>query len=166
MLRLKTKPIILAVLTVLIILNLSFIWSHSLYSKTESSAQSGAVVEILTDILPILKNLPYETLDIGIRKLAHFSEFCSLGILTALLTYFLTEGTFRDFRYNCVVTSLLCLAAASTDEMLQIFSSRGNTISDVILDFFGSVFGIASVILILYLIKRNKSKKLNSPTAD
>ena len=160
----KIRSLLIIFLVLLISLNLAFIWSHSLYSKTESAEQSGEIVNGVSNAFSFLGFLSYETLDIVIRKLAHFSEFFSLGTLCSFLTYLLTIGNFRDYRYNCAVTSLLCLAAASTDEMLQIFSGRGNMISDVLLDFSGAVTGIVFAAALLYLIKEkpNRIKRLRS----
>lgn len=117
-------------------------------------------------MIPSLEKIPYEILDIAIRKLAHFAEFCSLGMLSALLTFLITDTAIDNFYRNCIFTALVTLSVASTDEMLQIFSNRGSRVTDVMIDFSGAVIGIAAVMLIIRSVIIKARKKSSAPTAN
>lgn len=162
----NTRSFFMLILVILIIANISFIWSRSLYSKNESATQSGEIVSNVTKMIPSLEKIPYEILDIAIRKLAHFAEFCSLGMLSALLTFLITDTAIDNFYRNCIFTALVTLSVASTDEMLQIFSNRGSRVTDVMIDFSGAVIGIAAVMLIIRSVIIKARKKSSAPTAN
>ncbi len=133
-----------------------------MYSRDASAEQSGGIVETLRGLIPFLSEFEHEEIDVVIRKTAHFVEFASLGFLSALFTYFLFDSDHRYFRYRCVITAMLCLFVASTDEMIQLFSGRGDQVKDVILDFSGAVTGILAVILGTCILKRKRIKNSSS----
>ncbi len=66
-------------LTVLIGLNLAFIWGNSALPGKQSGEMSGTIVAVLAGIFPIFQG---EAGHFLLRKLAHFSEFACLGFLT------------------------------------------------------------------------------------
>ena len=51
------------------------------------------------------------------------------------------------------------LAAAVTDETIQIFSQRGSRVADVVLDFSGAVAGALVIALIALLHRRRRKRR-------
>ena len=122
---------------VLLTVNLVFIWGNSLLPAELSSAFSQWVKSILQMIFP--SALPGQSGSGLVRKLAHFCEFCTLGLLLTWLfgmlcrKWFLTKGL-----------PLLCgAAAAGIDETIQCFvPGRGPSLRDVGIDTLGVTLGI------------------------
>lgn len=140
----KKKRIILLILLVLI---LSFIWINSMLSKETSKAFSDFILHLLFQ--------SERTGNTGegfpIRKIAHFLEFAVLGADVFLL--FDKHG----FKKRILASFIFCAISASIDETIQIFSHRGNSILDVMLDTCGSVFGILiTLIIIVFFVKKNR----------
>lgn len=93
-----------------------------------------------------------------IRKSAHFFEY---GLLAALLA--IDFYLFKQSRLNLVMYSLfITLLCAVGDEFYQSFIGRGSDVRDIVIDFSGSLFGIACVGVVLGLIKSSKSKIMKS----
>ncbi len=126
-------------LTVLIILTVSFIFSQSMLPPEKSSAESDKVGDIVADIIPpetetggfVQRNL---------RKLAHFVEFFALGAEVSLLVI----AVLRSWKYAVLSLPSSALVAL-LDETIQIFSNRGPAVTDVWIDVLG--FSAASVII-------------------
>ena len=136
----RGKKISTALLLLAILAALAFIWGNSLDSAVESAAKSGRVLVVgqggVTDHL--------------VRKLAHFTEYAVLGALLLLLT----AVGFR-VRLQTVVNCLFFLmAAALTDETIQIFTGRGPQIQDVWLDFAGGFTGLLVMLALWALLRR------------
>jgi len=129
-------------LIVLLILILAFIWGQSVLSADISRSESGFVLTILRPLLAIIFGEATVTHHF-VRKLAHFSEFFLLGAtLFALLP---------RRRWRLPLSAGLCLLAALLDETIQLFSGRGDQISDVWLDFSGAAAGILLCFLLRLL---------------
>ena len=122
-------------LAVLVALSLVFIWGNSLLSKEVS----GAISDFFQyNIFGFSGGGTSGTVNsTPIRKLAHFTEFAALGAALSLIFYDKAK------RYSAAF--FLAAAAACTDETIQIFSHRGNSIKDVLLDCCGAAFGILVV---------------------
>ena len=136
---------------------LAFIFSNSLQSSTRSSAQSGRVVQFVSDLYEALtgKLLHPDRITYAIRKLAHFLEFALLGFLgTSSLASF-----FGRVRGRAHVLLFWGLAVAVTDEFIQRFSrGRSPQVSDITLDFCGFLLGFALAWLISALLARKRRK--------
>ena len=131
-------------LRLLLIATLCFIWGNSLLSRDDSAALSQGFTAWLRSIgVPVTEHF--------VRKLAHFCEFGLLGVELALL-FWLRSGL--GLREICI-SAVLALAAAVTDETIQIFTSRGSQLTDVLLDFAGAVTGI---LLCALLVRRGFEK--------
>ena len=129
----------------LIVLILIFIWGNSLLSKEVSGAISDF---IQYNIFGFSGGGTGGTVNsTPIRKLAHFMEFAALGAALALLFFDKAKRYLRAFCFAA--------AAACADETIQIFSHRGNSIKDVLLDCCGAAFGIFMV----WMIMRRKNKE-------
>lgn len=125
-------------LRLLLIATLCFIWGNSLLSRADSAELSNWLTRWLNSIgIPVTDHF--------VRKLAHFSEFALLGCELTLL-FWLRSGL--RLRELCI-SAVLALAAAVTDETIQIFTSRGSQLTDVLLDFAGAVTGILLCTLLI-----------------
>lgn len=135
--------------TVLVCANLLFIWGNSLLPASVSSAISGWVKELLGFVLGGLGTGQGEG---PIRKLAHFLEFTSLGLL---LGWRISMDRIKTW---ILPTFLSGVSVACVDELLQHFSpGRAPRILDVCIDAAGVVLGIG----LLFLGKHIRSKKQN-----
>ncbi len=161
----KKRLILRLIIYILIVLNVAFIWSMSLFSREASSGQSMGIVGRLFEIFPSLRRFSAEVLEVIIRKLAHFCEFASLGALSAFAVWEHTSRHGDAFFGFAFPVLLSCLAVASTDETIQLFFDRGCRIRDVMLDFSGAVFGFFAVSLLRAIILFIRSKK-NTATAE
>jgi VanZ family protein len=141
----KKKETVRAVLTVLIVLTLIFIFRNSTDSKEESSALSLYVKELVGPILEVFVGKGNVTEHL-VRKLAHFTEFFALG----------TEFSFLIINEKQVAPagiSLILLAglvSALSDETIQLFFDRGSSVMDVWLDFAGYCSAVALILLIFF----------------
>ena len=153
----KTRKILTAIVILLLIATLVFIWGNSLESVQESNTKSGNTLRIITPPLELFVGRGNVT-DHIVRKLAHFLEFGALGCELALLTVLRRRVRLQSV-LNCLSAGL---AVAVTDEALQILSDRGSQVSDVLLDLGGSAAGIAFILLIdgiIILIRNRKNVK-------
>lgn len=125
------------VLALLLALSLAFIWGNSLMTRAESQAVSQG---LLAELCAALENVGLHldpVNDHWLRKLAHFGEFGLLGAELCALMYLNRRQCFQGF-INC---AFLGLAAAVTDEALQLISNRGSQVQDILLDFAGFAAG-------------------------
>ncbi len=136
-------------LSFLLAATLCFIWGNSMLSRSESTELSMGLVESLTPLFEALHLPPPE--EHVIRKLAHFGEFALLGAELGAL-FFINRG--RCFK-NAFYSALSALAAASIDEMIQLFSNRAAMIRDVLLDFSGAL----TAIVLLWLLTQDKKSE-------
>ena len=156
-----TRPIM--ILAFVCAVNLAFIWGHSLLSVSLSSGESSRILRFLLSALHIeVSPDQFSSLHHLLRKFAHFTEFACLGALSATITYYISD---RDISRTWTVKSLpilFCLLAASTDETIQIYTGRGNSVSDILLDFCGSLCAML-VFFIIVLIKSRSEQKITDP---
>ncbi len=135
----KKRRFAITTVGVLTALNIIFIWVNSSMSADDSAAKSSFFAKLLSHIF---QDAEFVTLELFVRKLAHFTEFACLGMLSILLLYFIFDADLRRTWSMTAAPVLGCLFVASTDETIQVFSDRGNSVYDVILDLSGSVFAI------------------------
>lgn len=149
----KTKQTVaFSVLTVCVV---AVIFWNSLQDVQASSELSSRVLTWLKPVLLALFGPSEELLHEGVRKMAHFVEFAALGLCLC--------GTADGLRTRFWRTSMLffplfaVLSVAVTDEFIQFFSDRSSAVNDVILDFFGGVFGMA-IMAVLFEVLRSRKK--------
>ena len=142
MMNLTNKNIVKLTLFLLIILTLAFIFIQSMLPPEKSAEQSGAVGEIIEEIIP--PETPVGGyVQTNLRKIAHFVEFAVLGIWVTLLVVLFYRR--KPFIFSSFVFAILM---GLFDETIQIKSGRGASVSDVWLDF----FGFASSAVIIYTV--------------
>ena len=151
----KNKRIAIAVLSIVVALTVLFIFSNSLKSREESAKDSTLIAKAIGPILEWLCGCSIENVGHVVRKLAHFSEFCVLGLATAGLVLVIDA---RRAWWLAGYSLLFCLFVAVCDEFIQGFIGRGSAVGDVLIDFSGAVFGSFLVIFIHLLVKSKKTK--------
>lgn len=120
---------------ILLILWMIVIFIMSSFDANDSSSQSNFIVNILANIFRI-NNL--NLLSLIIRKLAHFTEYLVLGLLTYNL--------FKDKKYSLVISIIFCYVYAVSDEIHQLYvPGRSCQILDILIDTAGSITGIISI---------------------
>ena len=122
----------------LILLNLAFIWGNSMLP----GELSGALSDWVKRLLCLGQGDPDQGTGL-LRKLAHFSEFASLGFLLCWLAYLKGERGFHIF----ALALLGGLLAACIDESIQMLTpERGPGLVDVWIDTSGAalaaLFGV------------------------
>lgn len=136
---------------ILSVLSTAFIFSNSCRTAEVSSEQSGIIVNIVSQVI----NCDTGILTTVIRKLAHMFEFFLQAVAVCLFTGSL--GRLPEYVIYALFTGLL---TACTDEFLQLFfDGRGSMVSDVFIDFSGTVIGIVLYFIIYTVIKKLRSKK-------
>lgn len=143
----------LKICTALLVCNLIFIWGNSLMSAEVSRAFSTLVKDILNLFLGSVSSGGAQQIsgDGLLRKLAHFTEFASLGLLLGWLFGMLQKPWVYPF---------LCGAlAACVDETIQMFvPERGPGILDVGIDTAGVLTGMILLYLGHTYFKRKQTK--------
>lgn len=85
-----------------------------------------------------------------IRKLAHFSIFSIIGILSFFATYMLRIKK----KYKFLIMLGICLFYAVFDECHQYFTpDRTASLIDIFIDLSGSLFGIILITFVFFIIK-------------
>ena len=135
----------------LIVWNLAFIWVNSMLTRDISSALSKLVGKILSLFLsgPLS---PAEGEGHGIlRKVAHFTEFCTLGVLISWHVRMLQLP-----KWSCYAVPILCcVVVAFIDETIQYFvPGRGPGFLDVAIDSAGGILGTLLLAYIAYRVSK------------
>ena len=130
----------------LIGVNLALIWGSSCMDGEASNAFSGFVGSIVNWLFP-KTNAGVGGAGHGIlRKIAHFTEFCTLGMLFSWLARMLF--TERRFLFSLGAGFLV----ACVDETIQLFvPGRAGLLTDVGIDTLGCTLGIVLITLIFYV---------------
>ena len=145
----------------LVVLWMCVIFTFSSQEATESKKTSGkTLIKIASTISKDFKKLPakkqmkkVEPYQKAIRKVAHFTEYAVLGILSYI--------AFLLHKKKKIVLSAttLCVLYAISDEIHQLFvKGRACRWYDVLIDTAGAVVGIMILIVILKYIKKEKEK--------
>ena len=135
--------------TALMLANLCFIWGNSLLPGSVSGALSDWVKQLLFAVLPVGPAVP------GggglLRKIAHFTEFLTLGLL--LTWFFGMVGRGNQWPLGCGI------AAACVDETIQRFvPDRGPSLWDVGIDTCGVIVGMGLLLLGHTLTEKRRIK--------
>lgn len=132
---------------------IAVIFSFSLRTGEESGGMSLAVLTYILDtFLPKLADkVDFETLHLLLRKVAHFSEYFILGVLS----YCTMQGTQRKRKTTSAI--IFCVGIGVIDEALQLFvSGRVGSFWDVLIDSAGATVAIGILCCIKKIRKRKK----------
>ena len=125
----------------------AFIWSRSLQSAADSSADSSRIARLIMGLLGW--DTQPDWLTYVIRKTAHFAEFGALGLLWG--------GCSRMYGRRLWLWGL---PTGAIDECLQFFApGRAPMVLDVVIDTAGYLCGVAFVWLVWRWLDRTKRKE-------
>lgn len=154
-------------MTALIISTIIFIFRNALMPGDVSNKASVSVAEKIQPIIEpksIAKqsSSDFEAFNALVRKSAHFCEFALLGAELMALTVIITRRLFGVLTFMPLFVSLL---TGVTDEYLQSFTTRTSTVSDIIIDFCGSISGMIFAAVIFTAIMHIKRKLIKRNTS-
>lgn len=148
----STKRIIFAIL---IIINCVTIFYFSHQVADDSSVQSSRVVNFICNIIPILRNFE-GILTTIVRKIAHFSIYAMLGLLTTNLMLTIEN---EKMNKRALYALAFCFIYAISDEIHQTFiPGRSGEIRDILIDTSGALVGILLVVAVTTITRKIKSK--------
>ena len=134
----------------LLVLNIVFIWGNSMLPGELSGAISYWVKNLLSGVLPGKPGSDGHGL---VRKLAHFTEFTSLGLCFSWLFRMVRKRKWE----HLALPFFAGFVVACTDEMIQMFvPDRGPGIRDVAIDTAGVIVGICLFSLVYFMKKRGR----------
>lgn len=136
-------------MTVLCVLCAVWIFSNSLQTGEESSAQSAAVLELLARVglrPPVWV----------VRKLAHLTEYALYGGLL-----FFTLRLYRPRLFQgCMAAFCIGAATGGADEALQrLVSGRSGQLTDAVIDSTGVLLGILLALALYSLWRRHTASR-------
>lgn len=146
---LKKRRTSVITLSMCIMLTIGFIWSNSIQPGTVSNQSSGKILNLIQWLFG--GRFDTYTLNIVVRKSAHFIEFALLGAEIISLMLMLKK-------HQLWLVLFSGLSVATIDEFIQSFSGRTDSVSDVVLDFCGVLFGVLFVYAVCYFIKKLRSR--------
>jgi VanZ family protein len=139
------------------------IFSFSSEVRTVSHARSEAIVSVVTRTLHVKAS--NDLVDFITRKSAHTFLYLILGILMFnVVKDYNGSGNgdrTKDLRLAVLLSILLCMAYANSDEFHQMFTpGRGSLVSDVMIDTAASSIGAGGY----WLVARQREKRQNIPS--
>ncbi len=165
----KTINLSLFIFISLTILITAFIFSNSLKNGEESNAQSEPIVEAVETILDPKDEVPTKTFNYIVRKAAHITEFTMLGLTLAGMMWCMNgrighgnkpKRIHEDNRRQTATGLLTGLMIAAADEIIQSFTGRTSSVTDVLIDFTGVALGMTIWLMIQFIrMKRSKPEE-------
>lgn len=126
----------------LVISVVGVIWWHSMQNGVSSHAESRRMLAFALSHLQGTRLAPYLS-DGHIRRLAHLTEYTTLGIVLSSFSVLVSR------RSHKVWVLLIGISVAAIDEYIQLFAGgRTSTWHDVVLDGVGCMVGIFLVMVI------------------
>lgn len=150
---------VIAVFALLILMTVGFIWGNSLKNIEQSAAQSTPVAESLQPVIDPQEKMEKPVFHEFVRKLAHVTEFFALGVFAA--GFALSLGAYLK-KVFVSMPILLALIVAVGDEFIQHFTGRGSQVTDVVLDFAGSLAGLGLAWLAVWVFKKIRKGKVST----
>ena len=152
----KRTRLRLAICLGLLALMLAFIWGNSLLDAGASRGFSDWIRAVLRQLLGTRPTGGAEEGSHLLRKIAHFTEFCCLGLCLAWLMHML-RSRIPEAILLAVVSGV---AVACIDECIQLFiPGRGPGVVDVLIDSAGLLLGVA-LLSAIPMRKHGKTKSL------
>ena len=135
------------------------IWGHSLMSGPTSSAESSLVVNLARPLFEAVGVRDVDLMGLVVRKLAHFSEYAVLGLLTGLLRARLRRT--QAPAAALVAATAWPILAPVVDESIQRFvPGRSGQPTDVLIDLSGALLGT----VVAALLARARARRAARPT--
>ncbi len=159
----KKRKILSYILIFIILATVCYIFSNSSLGKEDSSKTSNGVYasckEFVADVfgedfsLSVFSVITHNVF----RKLAHFFEYFVLGLEVSIL-YICLKLDKSDLLLLLFFYAF-GLIVASSDETFQIFTNRGPSVIDVLIDYSGYLFALIIVLSIFFIVRNKKNKK-------
>jgi VanZ family protein len=112
------------------------IWGHSMVPANLSSQESGWVLSVVEKLFGLL-HIPEGVTEHLVRKTAHFTEYCILGVLISL------DLRKMPWRQRIPLCLLAGLFVPMVDETIQLFvPGRSGELKDAWLDVSGFLVGV------------------------
>ncbi len=162
--RIMRSPLIFALLTLIWCV---VIFSFSAENAEQSSATSAQVIEGICEVTvsgydelaPVEQQQIVSGMQFEVRKLAHFSLYLILGILSLMTVKRLQKPAFMT-KLPAVTAVGFCALYAGSDEVHQLFSDgRAAQLTDVLIDTAGAAAGCAILSAAAALYKYIKKRK-------
>ena len=160
------KKNILRIILILLLLGTFYIiFGFSSQDGEKSGSISRRITEKIATFIPqiqkeneIEKENIMNTMERIIRKMAHFSIYTVVGLLSMALV-----STYNIKEKNRLIISLTTgIIYASSDEIHQSFvPGRSPMITDIVIDTMGVILGILLIILGKKIIKKYRKNKQN-----
>ncbi len=163
----RIKRPICIVLLLCVLLTLCFIFGNSMASREKSGTASDKVNDIVSDVIEGVTGKEDTSLEDFFvtysRKIAHVTEFALLGLEVFLLIYFLRLSGFAVYFSGALLSFLI----ASIDEGIQIFSDRGDQVSDIFIDVLGYIgaYLICALVFLLFVWRKKRRREAEPPSA-
>ena len=140
------------ILTIVYMGIIFFLSSRSIDQSREDSARLMAAIGIVDSVEDAtdVDNSYMMRLQTTVRKHAHFIIFGGLGVLIFLSIYGYAGNAFPTAIKAWALTTFY----GATDEFHQIFSNRGASIDDVILNSLGAATTIAIVFVVFFVLEK------------
>ena len=133
------RKLLIAIIAIVV----AIIWIQSILPSEISSQESGWFTEHI--VKPAMERLGLEAIsELVVRKLAHMTEYCLLGLLVTML-----------WKKKPVLSFQLCFLVAFIDESIQLLSNRGSEVLDIWIDISGAILGIG-LSLIIDIVRKPK----------
>ena len=158
------RKIIIVILVIIDILIFRTIFVFSGQNGDESTKISRGITESVTSNIKSIQNESDEIekenklfiIEVIIRKMAHFSLYTVMGLITMSIFILLTK---IEDKHKILYTLLIGIIYSITDELHQLFvADRAAKLMDVAIDSIGVIFGMY-IIFVMYRL--NISKKYN-----
>ncbi len=162
--RSKRLLAVRVLLCILILINLAFIFRFSLQNSAKSGETSGQVSGAIADLVvdnfesksETEKTQIVQRIDPSVRKLAHMTEFGTLGTLILLLLLTFPLCVWASYLLSLAAT----LGIACIDELLQKLSDgRAAQLSDILTDLGGAAILCTLVLAVVLVARKIKQKK-------
>ena len=137
----------------------TIVWMGGIYflsdRPVEQSLQDSSKVMEVLNLAPSVEeasdttNAQMLSIQMYIRKQAHVILYMGLAGLIFLSLY----GYFGKSEITALISFVLTILYAASDEIHQIFSNRGAQVRDVIIDARGAVWGIFFALVIFVIIE-------------
>lgn len=151
------KAILFLIGLIIIALSFAFIYKMSSQDGYRSNAVSKKIVSFFkekVEFLDALNQNPYiESINFNvvIRKIAHFTEYFFLF----LIIHIVLSLTKLNDRKNKLISFIICVLFAVTDEFHQLFvSGRTSKLTDIIIDSLGAF----TAMQLTYVFKKREEK--------
>lgn len=164
-------------LLLLLVLQMTLIFTMSSFGSDSSNAQSNQIIQVLHQVFPNLSNdhsfFGASNLTLVVRKTAHFTEYAILGLLFFLvyLAYLAkysnakpSDTKLSNIKFSDAKLLFFALCSsflyACTDELHQLFvSGRSGQFTDVLIDTLGAFFGCLLLLIIRHLRKAWQARR-------